>query len=479
MLNTQLQSVFTQDPDGDSPSKGPSLHPQIPSFQIGIAGITKLIKGLNIHKAAGPNLINGRLLKECCDACTSILQLISQESGTIPNNWCNANVTPLFKKGECYKAANYRPVSLTSIYSKLMEHVIASQLMGHLNTNNILYDLQHDFQDKCSCETQLLALVHELAHGVNANKQTDMAILDFSKVFDKVSHKGLLYKLQWYGAEPLTHAWIANFLKNRTQAVVLEGKTSTSVPVTSGVPQGTVIGPILFLVYINDLPECISNFTVWLFTDDCILYRQIDSTADCVKLQDDLTALQHWKDMWLVTFNTKKCNTMWVSSSPKPISFDYSIHNTVLENVPHTKYLGVTIQSNLKWDVHCKQVAAKATNTLNVLKWNLKSSEEVHKKAFKSIVCPQVKYAASVWSPWLARDKAQIERVQHRAAHNVYNTYSRYSSVTAMLQSLNWETLESHRFNMHLCIIYLESLLQPGHVSLVRLCYTCHSPNLR
>ena len=126
----------------------------------------------------------------------------------------------------------------------------------------------------------------------------------------------------------------------------------------------------------------------------------------------------------------------------------------MLENVPHTKYLGVTIQSNLKWDVHCKQVTAKATNTLNVLKQNLKSTKEVCEKGFKSLVCPQVEYAASVWSPWLARDKAEIERVQHRAARYVYNTYSRYSSITAMLQSLNWETLESCRFNMCLCIIY-------------------------
>ena len=126
----------------------------------------------------------------------------------------------------------------------------------------------------------------------------------------------------------------------------------------------------------------------------------------------------------------------------------------MLENVPSTKYLDVTIQSNLKWDVHCKQVAAKPTNTLNLIKSNLKSTKEVCEKAYKSLVCPQVEYAASVWSPWLVRDKSQIERVQRKAACYVYNTYSRYSSATAMLKSLDWETLESHRFNMCLCIIY-------------------------
>ena len=160
-----------------------------------------------------------------------------------------------------------------------------------------------------------------------------------------------------------------------------------------------------------------------------------------------------------------------VTSSPKPISFDYTLHNTVLENVPHTKYLGVTIQSNLKWDVHCKQVAAKATNTLNVLKRNLKSTKEVCERAYKSLVRPQVEYAASVWSPWLARDKARIERVQRRAARYVYNTYSRYSSVTAMLQSLDWETLESRRFK---CIKFIVRFCSPtSNIFLFTFCSLC------
>ena len=127
------------------------------------------------------------------------------------------------------------------------------------------------------------------------------------------------------------------------------------------------------------------------------------------KLQEDLDTLQRWEDMWLVSFNASKWNTMQVTLLSKPISFSYSIHNTTLENVPYTKYLGVTIQSNLKWDIHVIQASAKATRSLNVLKWNLKSTRGVHERAYKSLIRPQVKYSALMWSPYLAKDKVQLE----------------------------------------------------------------------
>ena len=149
----------------------------------------------------------------------------------------------------------------------------------------------------------------------------------------------------------------------------------------------------------------------------------------------------------------QKCNTIWVSPSPKPIFFDYSIHDTVLENIPHTKYLGVTIQSNLKWDVHCKQVAAKATNTLNVLKWNLKYTKGSVKRYINHLYAHKLNMLPLYGLPGLLETKPKLKGYSVELL-TMYITHSRYSSITAMLQSLDWETLESRRFNMHLCIIY-------------------------
>ena len=161
-------------------------------------------------------------------------------------------------------------ISLTCILCKAMKHIIASNLCKHLNLNNILYDLQHSFREKRSCETQLIQLVEDLARNLTSGKHSDLIQLDFSKVFDKLSHLKLLYKLQVHGAQGKTLGWIENFLIGKTQSVVLDGDASTELPVSSGVPQGSVLGPILFLLYINDLPNNEqSNFR--LFADDTAL----------------------------------------------------------------------------------------------------------------------------------------------------------------------------------------------------------------
>ena len=247
-----------------------------------------------------------------------------------------ANVTPLFKKGDRSKPNNYRPISLTSITSKIFEHILSSNIMKHLEANNILNGHQHGFRHGYSCETQLISLVQDLCLNYDKDIQTDLISMDFAKAFDTVPHCRLLYKLQWYGVQGRVHKWIENFLADRSQIVVLGGVQSSSISVTSGVPQGTVLGPLLFLIYINDLPDCIKHSTIRLFADDCIIYRPILSDKDTCLLQEDINAIANWASIWLMRFNVSKCCCMqFTQAKVHRINKAYYLHGTALAFSDH------------------------------------------------------------------------------------------------------------------------------------------------
>ena len=199
-------------------------------------------------------------------------------------------MTPIFKKGNRSCPANYQPISLTSIRCKICEHIIVSQTMRHLDAHSILVDQQHGFRCRRSCETQLIIMTHDLAEILNRKSQEDIAVLDFAKAFDKVPHHRLLRKLRHYNIDSNVIGWIASFLSNRTQKVVVDSYESSVAPVLSGVPQGTVLGPLLFLIFINDISANLSS-TIRLFADDCLVYRKIKSTTHCDALQEDLNKL--------------------------------------------------------------------------------------------------------------------------------------------------------------------------------------------
>ena len=219
--------------------------PAMEDFDISVAGILKLLKNLKPGKAAGTDRLKPILLKELREEIASIIQVFFERSiktGKLPSEWCRAQVSPIFKKGDKSSPANYRPISLTCILCKFLEHIMASHLVRHLNKHDLLYDLQHGFREKRACETQLTMLFEDLARTTSSGKQTDFILLDFSKAFDKVNHSKLLWKLHQYGIRGTALSWIRAFLGYRSQTVVLEGEESGSVPVTSGVPQGSVFG---------------------------------------------------------------------------------------------------------------------------------------------------------------------------------------------------------------------------------------------
>ena len=278
ILNEQFSSVFTQEDTSYTPSMNTTPYPTMGPFRVTEQGVKKLLLNLDPHKAQGPDNVPTRLLKEFADELTPALTLVFQASlqqGKVPDDWKAALVTPVFKKGDRTVPANYRPISLTSVCCKLLEHIIHSQVMDHLELHDILADQQHGFRKKRSCESQLVLTIHDLASAIEQGEQIDAILLDFSKAFDKVPHRRLAQKLHHYGIRGDLLSWIESFLSERNQQVLVEGHSSQSTPVTSGVPQGSVLGPLLFLLYINDMPGKVAS-TSRLFADDSLLYRRIN-----------------------------------------------------------------------------------------------------------------------------------------------------------------------------------------------------------
>ena len=429
----------------------------MPNIVIGLEGVIKLLANLKPDKAAGPDKIKPILLRELKLEVAPILKIIFQKtliSGCIPKDWKTAIVSPLYKKGDKNNPANYRPISLTCILCKCMEHIIASNITKHFTRYNILYELQHGFREKRSCETQLIQLVEELASNMAQGHQTDMVLLDFSKAFDKVNHAKLLYKLQQNGVCGPTLLWIQAFLSGRTQSVVVEGEESDQVRVSSGVPQGSVLGPLLFLLYINDLPEGIKS-QVRLFADDTAVYLTVDCLDDSRALQQDLDKLQRWEAAWDMEFNPSKCQVLHITRSRRPTQSQYILHGQVLEATSSARYLGVDISSDLSWNKHINRMSNTANKTLGFLRRNIKTQHEgIKETAYKTLVRPQLEYSSSVWCPFTKQNSDKIEKVQRRAIRWVKNNYSPYESVTAMQSALGWRSLEFRRLDAKLCMLY-------------------------
>ena len=252
-------------------------------------------------------------------------------------------------------------------------------------------------------------LVDELAKNLQSGKQTDSILLDFSKAFDIVAYKKLLLKLHLYGIRGNTLNWIKNFLDNRTQSVLLNGTNSDNIPVSSGVPPGSILGPMLFLTYINGLPDQVKS-RVRLFADDTVMYLAISTQADTEILQKDLEQLEKWEELWDMNFNPSKCQVIHVTRRKTPFQTQYNLHGCVLESVPSAKYLGVTISEDLRWTDHIDSITKKANKTLGFLKRNIRvHNQNLKATAYKTLVRPQLEYAITVWSPYTATDTYKLE----------------------------------------------------------------------
>jgi len=461
LFNNFFASVFVADDGGkpNFPSRCDS------SISIGSIGFTPLfvydtLRQLKPSTSTGPDGIPNLFLKKLCRQLSLPLCHIFNESfqsRVLPNDWKYAYVTPLFKQGKTSNPSNYRPISLTATCCRVMERIINKQLIDYLLKNALISKHQHGFIRRRSTIGNLLESMQDWVINIDHKKITDVVYIDFKKAFDKVSHSKLLIKLQSYGICGNLFKWIESFLLDRTQSVKISDSVSCKLPILSGVPQGSVLGPILFLIYINDVVDCFSNLDVSLklYADDLKLYSSYLTTSTGCDLNEALDRLYDWSRTWQLEINNEKCCVIRVSSG----RFDlhscpvYDIDGINLEVKAETKDLGITVDDKLKFDKHVSLIVHKAHTRANlILKCFESRDPNLLMKAFFTYVRPLLEYAAPVWSPHLTYLIFKVEQVQRTFTKRLDGLKN--MSYVERLKFLGIHTLEHRRLISDLVFCY-------------------------
>lgn len=406
--------------------------------------IIKYLQNIDPNKSTGADEISARLIRECKDELVLPLKLIFNKSlcdKRVPSLWKRANVTPIFKKGKKSEPGNYRPISLTSVISKILEKILREKITSFVEKHNLIFDTQHGFRNNRSCLTNLLEFFNYIFSNYDDKIPSDIIYLDLQKAFDTVPHKRLLIKLKAHGIGEGLCFWIENWLTNRKQRVVINGEASAWLPVSSGVPQGSVLGPLLFLIYINDL-DCGIASKISKFADDTKLGGKALTSEDCEVIQSDLDKLSAWSRKWLLEFNKDKCKVMHVGYNNK--KYNYSLQGRNLIKSSEEKDLGIKITSDLKSSVQCLAASRKANSVLGFIARNFEcKTPEVITRLFTSLVRPHLEYAIQFWSPCFQKDEKKLESVQRRATKLVPGFHS--LPYEERLKRLNMFSLKDRR----------------------------------
>jgi hypothetical protein len=406
---------------------------ELDTFNLTEEDIIKALKELDPYSATPDGDIPARILVSCKEQLAVPLKLMwtkSLEDATIPASLKNQYITPLYKKGNRTDPANYRPVSITSHLIKTFERVLRNHMVHHLESNNLLSNSQHGFRQKRSCLTQLIEHVEHIYSCLNKGEEVDVIYLDYAKAFDKVDHNILLAKLKKYGIRGKVHRWIKEFLRVRVQIVVVEGKKSTIRIVISGVPQGTVLGPILFILYINDLIEVLLHSKGLSFADDTKLSKAIRDMQSVALLQEDLWQVINWSQMNNMLLHEKKFEvlnyTLNASSLLRQLPFTSSCleyttsQGHVITPTKTVRDLGVLLSSDRSWSSHIEQTVQSARTMASwVLSVFRDRSPFIMLTLYKTMVRSRLEYCCPVWNPSKMQDIQALENVQRNFTRKI------------------------------------------------------------
>jgi hypothetical protein len=409
-----------------------------------------------VFKSPGPDAMHPRVLKELKNEIVYPLKVIfesSLENNTLPYDWKSGNITPIYKKGKKGDVKNYRPVSITSIVGKILESIVRDSLIKHFQENNLFSNKQYGFIKGRSTVSQLLTLMDKWTEALEQGGQVDVIYTDLEKAFDKVPHEQLIRKLKSYKINTNIINWINSFLSDRRQRVRISDSFSKWEKVMSGIPQGSILGPLLFIIYINDLEDsCSENSHVALYADDTKLYKYVKHENDAIKLQEDLNNISVWINDWLLSLNIEKCKVISIGRNAT-IDFQYKIDDYELEKLYEIKDLGVTFDSKLKFTAHINDKVNKAFSVLGVINRNFKYMERnTFIMLYKSMVRPHLEYANLVWHPYRKDEINKLEKVQRRATKLVSSLKT--LSYENRLKKLNLPTLSFRRLRGDMIEVY-------------------------
>ena len=395
--------------------------------------------------------------KTCQSLSTPLIKLfnLSLKLGKLPCKWKQAIVTPIHKKGPKSIAANYRPISLTSVVCRVLESIIHEYLVSYLSKNNLLSSVQHGFLKNRSTLTQHLNFLNEITMNCENSVASSVVFLDFSKAFDSVCHSKLLHVLNKIEINGCILNWIRNYLSNRSQQTIVEGILSKPTHVISGVPQGSVLGPLLFIIYVESLLKSLVSFngiSVYAFADDLKLVGN-----DNTKIQLALDFVSEWSQNWQLKVQPLKSEHLtFTRPGSNSCMADFNIDGSIIPKTNRVKDLGIILCNDFKWKPYISSIYGKSVHLVYVILKSFKSrNPKFYVNQYKTFIRPLLEYNVSVWMPTLRCDVKKVEQVQAKFTRLLCRKLNiKYKSYKERLLLLNLESLEARRIKTDLTIIY-------------------------
>ena len=440
----------------------------IPELIISKEMVIDVIKNLNPNKAVGPDFVHNKMLIKAVDVIAGPLVVLFNRSLSeqkFPMSWKMANVTPIFKKGERELCGNYRPVSLLSCVSKVFEKCVQIHVFRYLKLYNLLTPCQSGFIPGDSTILQLLVMYDDFCKAIDNKITTQSVFFDISKAFDRVWHRGLIYKLQCIGIRGSLLGWFTDYINERKQAVVIKGKISSYRSVSAGVPQGSVLGPLLFLIYINDIGKSIDS-TVKLFADDTSMYLALEDAIERSRVLNlDLQKIVDWSKNWKVDFNPTKTELMTFSNKRQPQTLPLTFTNEILTDKVMHKHLGVILQNNCKWNNHIESIVAKTRLLVACLRsYKYKFSRKTLNTIYTSFILPHLDYADIVWDNCTDLLSDELESLHLDAIRTIIGAVRGTSHIKLYTES-GFVTLKERR-RRHKLVMYFKMVngLVPNYI---------------